>query len=227
MAEETEDDFTVTAEQGGSFEPAPAGMHIALCSHVIVLGDVDTVYKGHTKRKHLVKIGFELTNTKRVLEDGTEVPFVVFKDYTLKMYSGKGLQKMLEEWRGESFTKEETKTFNIGSILGLPCMVNVVQKVSESNGNKYSNVASIGNLPEGIEPPVSKLGLKKFRWKAPYKENFMSKEFNELPEWMQKIIESSDQYKEMMDGAPAQTATTTTANSTPPATTATAKKRPF
>jgi hypothetical protein len=64
--------------------------------------------------------------------------------------------------------------------------------------------------------------LLKFAWKKPNtKENFMEAAYNALPQFVQKIIQTSDEWAELMGGSTVQ------AGATPAATVASGDDLPF
>ena len=189
----------ITAEIGGNYTPAPADNHVGICVGVIVLGTIPGTYNGHPKKDKKVIISFELPHTNHVFreEKGAE-PFVMHKEYTLSLNSKANLRKMLDGWAsknkpdgtpGGKLTDEELKTFNIASLVGAPCLVNVVHEVKE--GVTRANIMSIAKVPQGTVVPANRTPKKIFTIKTP----FPTEVFNSLPEWMRKKIESSDEYK--------------------------------
>lgn len=136
-----------TQSTGGSFEKCPAGNHLAVCYEVLDLGTQDTTYKGETKPKHLIWIGWE--TPMESMEDGR--PFVIGRRYTLSSHENSALRRDLESWRGKAFTDEDFGTFPIESIIGKGCFLNVVH--SENGDRTYANVQAVTGLPKGTAVP--------------------------------------------------------------------------
>ena len=71
------------------------------------------------------------------------------KKYTLSLGKKANLRADLESWRGKTFTAQELSGFDIGSLLGVPCMITIKQ---EKKGEKtYSNVASVTRFPAALK----------------------------------------------------------------------------
>jgi len=140
---------------GGSFTPVPAGNHVAICYRFIDLGTQKGEYKGKPKQDRKVIISWELPDELMGEGDYAGQPFTIGNRYTWSMSEKATLRKMLESWRNKPFTKDDFEgqnRFNIKNILGKPCMLNVSQKTTD--GNVYSNIASVGSLPKGMAPPA-------------------------------------------------------------------------
>ncbi|HYG50481.1 MAG TPA: hypothetical protein VD905_06240 [Flavobacteriales bacterium] len=208
------------ADVGSSYTPAPAGNHIGFCCGVVLLGTVDHEYQGHKSRKKKLRLFFELTNTSNPDTEGA--PFIVSKEYLYSLGPKANLKKMLDGWRGEALTKEEAAKFNIAKILEAPCMVNVLVKTSAKQ-NKYNDISSISQIAEGTVVPAMKTKPFLFNFNPPFKTEI----FNSLPEWIQKIIQTSDEYKALTGGAVGATTTTTPAANPVQPTVQGAKKLPF
>lgn len=131
------------AGDGGNFQPAPAGVHQAVCVDVVDLGILEVTYKGETKKQHKVNVAWQISEDR---EDGK--PFLVFKRYTLSLHEKAGLRKDLEAWRGRKFTRDEEMGFDVESIIGANCLLNVTH--NNVNDKTYANVASIMPLHKNM-----------------------------------------------------------------------------
>ena len=103
--------------------------------------------------------------------------------YTANMSKKANLRKLLEGWRSKQFTEPEAAAFDITSILGKACFLNVTESTS-GDGTTYSNIASISPLPKNMPAPKSELPL------LIYHEGDKSM-FDKLPEWIRKKIETA------------------------------------
>lgn len=139
-------------DKGASFERGPAGAHLARCYRVIDLGTQKSEYMGQVKFLHKVMIGWEL---HVVDDDGNAVtmrdgrPFAIFKNYTLSWSEKANLRLDLQAWRGKPFSQDELRRFDLSTILGAWCMLNVIDRQGQ-NGNTYSNVNGITPVPAMI-----------------------------------------------------------------------------
>lgn len=128
-----------SAGESKSFEPAPAGTHHAVCVDVIDKGMQDTTFG----RKHKIDVAWQLAELR---DDGK--PFLVFKRYTLSINEKANLRHDLESWRGKAFTREEEAKFDVETVIGANCLINVQHN---TKGDKtYANVLSVMPLLKGM-----------------------------------------------------------------------------
>ncbi|TPE44960.1 phage replication initiation protein, NGO0469 family [Pontibacter mangrovi] len=191
------DEFYAPAESSGSSTPPiEAGNYLARCFSMVLLGTFDDEYQGKVSKRTKVRISFELPTEMHVYkeEDG-EQPRIISKEYNFSMNEKASMRKDLENWRGKKFTDEEASKFNIAKLLGVPCMLNVIQKVSKS-GNTYSVISSISPLPKGFNCPEQVTPSFTFSVKS-----FNQEKFDSLPDFLKKNIQESDEYKAQFGNA--------------------------
>lgn len=76
---------------------------------------------------------------------------MVLSTMTKTIGKDSNLRKLLEGWRGQPFTdKDINEGFDVESLVGVPCIVNVVHRTT--NENTYANVASVMRLMKGVTP---------------------------------------------------------------------------
>ena len=122
------------------FQPAPEGLHRAVCVDVVDLGMLETDFG----RKHKVMLSWQLEERM----DGTGKPFLVSKRYTLSLHKKSALRPDLESWRGKPFSEEEISGFDLEKLLGVNCQLNVVHnKTAEGT---YANVSAVVPAPKGM-----------------------------------------------------------------------------
>lgn len=136
----------IIAKAGGSFTPAPAGTHCAVCCDVIDHGMLEVTYQGKTQRKHKISIAWQIAED---MDDGK--PFLVRRRYTLSLHEKASLRRDLESWRGRAFTSKELEAFDVENLLGIGCLLNVIHE--SRNDSTFANVASIMRLPKGMNAP--------------------------------------------------------------------------
>lgn len=136
----------VSAGSGSTFAPCPQGVHQAVCCDVVDMGNLETVWNGQKKIKHVVRIVWQV---EELMEDGK--PFLVQSRYTASLHEKARLRKDLESWRGRTFTEPELQSFDLEVLLGVNCLLNVVQAKSTKNGNTYANVTAVMPLKKGME----------------------------------------------------------------------------
>lgn len=118
----------------------PDGLHPAVCIGVYDIGTHQSKTWGNWSRN--VVIVWELP--EQLMTDGR--PLTISRQYTLSLHKKAGLRADLEKWRNRPFTEEEVGGFDLLKLLGKPCQIQVMNKVT--NGEKYSNVAGI-MMPTG------------------------------------------------------------------------------
>jgi len=151
----------IVEEKGGMFEACPSGMHLARCYRIVDLGTQKSEYLGQVKFLHKIMLGWEIHTTK---DDGTALkmrdgrPFAMFKNYTLSWSEKANLRLDLQSWRGKPFTQEEMRRFDLETVLGAWCLLNVIERPGK-DGKTYVNIDTVtpvpqmmkkSGLPEGI-----------------------------------------------------------------------------
>lgn len=179
-------------------ELPPKGTFPARCYQMIHIGTIKEKYKGEEKLCNKVRIGFELPTEQKIFDETKgEQPFVISQEYTLSMGQKSKLKALLESWRGESFSKEEMKGFDITEMIGEPCLISIAHKESES-GSMYAQITSITQPMKGLDIP--KL------INDPIIVSFDSIDFIEqleqLPDFLQEKIKSSKEYFELTGEIP-------------------------
>lgn len=174
----------IASNKGGDdFEMTPEGTYVARCYKIIDLGTQTTTGQYGTKETHKVMISWELFDDDVKMADGR--PYSVTQWYTVSLSEKANLRKDLEAWRGKKFTAEELEGFDLNTVLGAYCMIQVVH----SEDGKYANVNSImsykGEKPKPVNPDVL------FDIDKPDMEVFKS-----LSDNMQQKIASAPEWKQ-------------------------------
>lgn len=149
--------LTASDSGNGNFKRVPAGSHVARCFSVADLGTHTTngQYGETTSRK--IRLAFEVFGEDENNEpltvdiDGKQMPLTINKTYTLSLGEKANLRKDLAAWRSRDFTIEELKAFDVSSVVGVYCLLNV--SISENNGKTYSNIAGISPLHKSMPKP--------------------------------------------------------------------------
>lgn len=176
--------------------PAPAGAHVGRCYGVIDLGSHLNPQSQKMVRKILIQ--FELPNELHTFreEKGPE-PFVVSREFGLFLSEKAHLRPFLEGWRGRPFTQEELNKFDVMVLAGLPCLINIIH--NQKGDKVYANIASVMVIPKGMPVPAAvnpKMTLS-------LNEEFSMDTFKALPEWIQKKIMESPEYRSIVNDTPA------------------------
>jgi hypothetical protein len=67
-------------------------------------------------------------------------PMVVSIEQTRSLGEKASLRKLLEQWRGQTFTAAELKAFSLKNLLGKPAMLTLIHKTSQA-GRQYCAIA--------------------------------------------------------------------------------------
>ena len=179
----------IISDNTKEFKIAPAGNHMARLYSVIDLGHQATEWAGETKIMHKVVLTWELhgdDDNGQPLKTDDGKPLIVSKRYTVSLGEQARLRQDLEAWSNKKMTAEDRKNFDLKSLLGKFCMVNI----THSEDGKYANISGISPVPtalrnhqpEGINPPVHF-----------WLQDFDQAKFDALPKYYrEKITESSE-----------------------------------
>lgn len=182
----------VNDKGGGDFTPPPSGTHVARCVQIIDLGTQHWSFNGQPKSTRKVRVTFELPEELHVFdEEKGEEPFFVSQEFTASLGPKANLRAALEAWRGVPFTAEELEGFDLKKILGAPAMVTIVHETSKA-GKSYANIAGIAKMPKSMKCPKQINPPVNFSLDP---EEFQQEIYDELPEWLQKKIAESDEFK--------------------------------
>ncbi len=174
----------VAKESGKEFTPIPAGSHIGRCFGVISLGtQASPMYPSSFK----VMLMFEVPAETFEI-DGVQTPMTIQKEYTLSLSEKANLRHDLQSWRGREFTAKELEGFAVEKVIGQPCMLSIVHKVSAKK-KTYAHIASISGIPKGMQCPVQFHKTLKFEV-----DDGMHESFKALPEWIQKKIQICEEW---------------------------------
>ena len=191
---------------GKDFAPVPTGMHHAVCYALIDIGTQPKFGNFPSRRKSLFiwEIPSERIDVER---DGKKVnlPRAISEKFTTSLNEKGNLRPMLESWRGKSFTAEELAGFDMSTVVGANCFLNVIHKngKGEKANRVYANVASINPLPKGTaklkpENPPIVFNMDSFTGRVTIPTS--------IPEWITGLIIQSEEYqaKNSQQGEPEQ-----------------------
>jgi len=175
---------------GSTIQPIEAGSYPARCYSMIHIGTIDENFQGEIKTMNKVRITFELpTELKVFKEENGEQPHVISKEFTLSLHEKATLRSFLKNWRGQDFTDEEAKSFDIEKLIGAPCMLNITHKKSKDGTKTYAEIGSVSKLPKGLECPAQI--NPSYVWTY---ENFDQEKFNKIPEFLRQKMVTSFEY---------------------------------
>jgi len=166
---------------------APEGAYPARCYQIVDLGT--TMQTGqYPGKKRKVQFIFELPTELHEFEKGEGLkPFYARAIYNLSMNSKSVLRRDIESWAGKKMADDFAATFDIFTLLGKACMLNIthVQKGDAT----YANIIGISPLPKGLVCPPA--------FNEPLTYNTQDHDevaFLKLPEFIQDKIKISDEY---------------------------------
>lgn len=175
---------------GTTIQPIEAGSYPARCYSMIHIGTIDENFQGEIKTMNKVRITFELpTELKVFKEENGEQPHVISKEFTLSLHEKATLRSFLKNWRGQDFTEEEAKSFDIEKLIGAACMLNITHKKSKDGTKTYAEIGSVSKLPKGLECPAQI--NPSYVWTY---DNFDQEKFNKIPEFLRQKMVTSFEY---------------------------------
>lgn len=181
------------------FKLAPAGNHVARVARIIHIGTVPETFNGEDKIMNKVLISFELPNELEVFkEEKGKEPFVVSREYTLSMNEKANLRKLVEGILGVALSDEEAEHFDVTSLSGKVCLLNVVHKTSQVSKNEYAIIQGAAPLPKGMTAPeaINKPMVIDY-------DNLTEGDFASLPEYIKEKMKVSlefDKWKNTVIG---------------------------
>lgn len=140
--------LTASDKGGTDFEITPEGQYVGRCFKIIDVGTQTSTGMYGTKDQHKVMVSWELLDGPK-MQDGR--PFSVSQFYTVSLHEKAKLRADLEAWRGRKFTGTELEGFDLGSVIGAYCMLQVVHDET----GKYANIQTIMSYKGDKLPPVN------------------------------------------------------------------------
>lgn len=185
---------------GGDFEQVPVGQTPAICYKIVDAGTREEQWKDDPpKPRHLIFINWELPEHQ--LADGR--PMSIHKQYTHSLNENSNLFKDLKSWRGRAFTAEELAGFDLMTILGVSCDLDIVK-----NANDRSVVDSVFKPDGGAKKTETVNELQafdleeycnEFNGNSSEKSKEMCDVYEDLPPFMQTMITESFEVKAAME----------------------------
>jgi hypothetical protein len=184
--------FTVSQKTKNKSPLIPADTYQAICYYLVDIGTQTVIFSNKPKKVHQIYIGWELPEVRIELErDGKTVslPRAISKKYGMSLHKKATLYKDLTSWRGQAFTKEELDGFDLKSILGVNCLLQIVHETSESSGETYANVGGVSKLLKSIplvkaENPLVSYSMEENGLVIP----------EGVPDWLKDKIKQSDEW---------------------------------
>jgi hypothetical protein len=176
-----------------------AGVHIAILTQILDWGTVTDSFGSRRKCEFI----FELPESLHTFnEERGEEPLIVDRKFALTIGKGSALKEAIEGMLGVEIEEDE---FELEELLGTVCQL----QIKISKGGDYDNVeiTSYMQLSKNDQKRI-----KSFKAHGDLKmldlENFDEEVFKSLPEWKQKKIALSPEFKALAVAAPAPKAKT-------------------
>ena len=173
-----------------------AGATVGVLYSLVDLGHQKTNCDNQEKWTPKVRLTFELpdqTDEYEVEENGkrttVQKPMVVSIEQTRSLGEKASLRKLLEQWRGQTFTSKELQAFSLKNLLGKPAMLTLIHKTSQQ-GRQYCAIAGASKLPKGMKAPATTTNDQLY-----YEiEQGEAGQFNDMPDWLQEKIRTSKEF---------------------------------
>jgi len=161
------------------------GVHKARCVKIIDLGTQKSEFDGNVTWKRQVLIIFE--TPEELNSEGQ--PLTISKFYTLSLHEKANLGNDLTSWRGRAFSEAEKQSFDISKLLGVTCLLNVMDK------NGKPKISSIMPMKKG--DPIAEQITQGVVFSLEDFQNGKKEVFNNLSEGIRNIILRSKELEGM------------------------------
>jgi hypothetical protein len=200
--------MTAPQSGGGNFDSfkVDAGSYPARLVWLIMTGTIESEYMGAIKKKKEIIFGFELP-TERLPQGHSRAgePAFISKVMTYHMGEQSNMRAFINQWRGMALTEEEAGKFDISKMISAPAVLTIVHNPSKKDASKtFANIGSIQNeasykkmMPGFAVPPQENKSIYfSVEWLSTKEGALYSIDiFNSLPEYIQKKIITSDEWK--------------------------------
>ena len=116
-------------------------------------------------------------------------PQTIRGTYTRSLGSKAKLARHLSGWLGKDPGDDESFDLE-AECLGKACILTIAKKVSETTGNEYNTIESIGPLVRGMQEPAESI-ITPICYDV---ENHTDASFEALPEWLQEVVKRSSEW---------------------------------
>jgi hypothetical protein len=188
--------LTISESQKSERKLPEAGATVGVLYSIVDMGHLETNFDNKKKWTPKVRFTFELpdqTDEYEVVENGkttkVQKPMVVSIEQTRSLGEKASLRKLLEQWRGQTFTSKELQAFSLKNLLGKPAMLTLIHKTSQQ-GRQYCAIAGASKLPKGMKAPATTINDTIY-----YEiEEGEGGQFPDMPEWLQEKIRASKEF---------------------------------
>lgn len=164
-------------------EVMPAGNYVATLYSIVQIGTVKDSYMGEEKMMPKVRFTWEIPKLMREF-DGEQKPMVIGREYTISWGEKANLRKVVTGMLGES---PDDEGFDLKSLLGRSCMLQVINGVGKESGRKYAAIGAVAQLPEEVTKP-SQFNKDTY---LDYQEGWSEEVYAGLPQWVKDDMSES------------------------------------
>lgn len=197
------------SNSSGSFENLEPGRYQATCYKLIDAGTREESYQdGPLRKRHVVYVYWEVTAKQEIYGEKWEKvrmadgrPFAASKKYTASLNENAALFKDLKSWRGKPFSDEDLAGFELPKVLGVTAEIEMIMQNKDSDKVKVEGVYK----PEGGMKKVDTINdvqlfdidvyAQEFAGESSDDSKAMCDIFDDMPPWMQEMIEDSFEMK--------------------------------
>lgn len=172
----------IAKDNAKDFSPLEAGTHMGRVCGIVHIGTITDNIKGTDVTRNRVYISFEVPEALK--DDGK--PHTIGQEFTLSMNKQGNLLPFIESMLGIKLDKEQTKEFDVFTLVGKTALLNVIHSVPNADGNVFANIKSVSPLPKSMKCPEAIITPYLFD----YEENFN-------PDFVWAMNEKSSIYKKI------------------------------
>lgn len=168
-------------------EVVPAGNYVATLYSIVQIGMVKDSYMGEEKTLPKVMFTWEIPKLMRDF-DGEQKPMVIGKEYTISWGEKANLRKVVTGMLGEM---PDDDGFDLKTLLGRACMLQVINGVGKESGRKYAAIGAVAQLPEEVTAP-KQINPTTY---LDYQEGWDDEVYTKLPQWIKDKMSESEEMK--------------------------------
>lgn len=136
---------TRVREPESKYRPAPEGLHQAVCADVWDIWTEERPQEFGGGIQDKTRIVWQLDQDDK--ETGKR--YEASQIYTASLHEKAKLRQHLEAWRGRKFTEAELQDFELATVIGANCQIQIVHNLSKK-GRVYANVQAVVPLGKGM-----------------------------------------------------------------------------
>lgn len=166
-----------------SIAPLAPATYFAVCTGIIYIGEQ---YSERFKKYSNQVLFIWQFPTEQIEMEGELKPRQISKLFTVSAGKKAALRACMSTWNGIQYDDTTFRNVEIFDQIGKECMITTVL----SDSGEYANVASVVPVIKGFQKPDYHFDPLIFDV-----DNFSQEQFESLPEWIRRKVESSTQYQ--------------------------------